>query len=141
LVIAFAIGAAGMPQEPADSMRVDLVVARELAAGQRVTMTLRIVNTGSRPLELHLQGRTVVFDLIVRRGTDVVWRRLENEAVHAILQLRTLAPGETLELTDTWDQKDRAGRVVAPGDYAVEGEVPTDGKPLRAGPVVFRIVG
>jgi hypothetical protein len=130
-----------MPKEPADSLRVDLVVARVVAAGRPVPMTIRIENTSSRPLELHLQGRATVFDLVVRRGGDVVWRRLENEAVQAILQLRMLAPGETLELTGTWDQRDRAGRQVAPGDYTVEGNVPTDDRPLRAGPVPLSVFG
>lgn len=132
---------AGMPPESPDSMRVEIVVAREIPAGKPVPITLRIVNTGSRPLELHLQGRTITFDLVVRRGEIVVWRRLENATVPAILQLRTLAPGEVLELKDTWDGKDRDGRAVAPGEYVVSGEVPTDGPPLRAGPVPLRIGG
>jgi hypothetical protein len=122
-------------------MRIEIVVARKIPAGEPVPITLRIVNTGSRPLELHLQGRTVAFDLMVRRGEDIVWRRLENATVPAILQLRTLAPGEVLELKDTWNGKDREGRAAAPGEYTVSGEVPTDGVPLRAGPVPLRMGG
>ena len=122
-------------------MRVEIVVPPRVAAGESVPIAIRITNAGDRPIELHLQGRTVVFDLIVSRGDAVVWRRLEGESVTAILQLRTLAAGEVLELKDTWQQQDGRGRPVGPGEYGVSGEVPTDGAPLRAGPVRLTIGG
>ena len=135
--------AGGQPASPMaeapDSMRVELVVPRKAAAGAPVPIVLRIGNTAKRPLELHLQGRTVVFDLIVRRGDSVVWRRLEGTAAPAILQLRMLAPGEVLELKDTWEQRDNAGRVVQPGEYRVTATVPTDAQPIQAGPVPLTI--
>ena len=124
-----------------DSMRVELVVPSKVASGAPVPMAIRIGNTADRPIELHLQGRATVFDLIVSRGDTVVWRRLEGEAAPAILQLRMLGPGEVLELKDTWEQVDRTGRRVEPGEYSVRGEVPTDGRPLRAGPVPLTIGG
>jgi hypothetical protein len=130
--------AAAVGRQP-DSMRVEIVVPPRVAAGEPVPIAIRIANTADRPIELHLQGRTVVFDLVVSRGEAVVWRRLEAESVPAILQLRTLAPGEVLELKDAWQQADRAGRRVGPGEYSVSGEVPTDGAPLRTGPVPLTI--
>lgn len=120
-------------------MRVEIVVPPRVAAGEPVPIAIRIANTADRPIELHLQGRTLVFDLIVSRGDTVVWRRLEGESVTAILQLRMLAPGEVLELKDTWEQKDDKGRRVGPGEYSVTGTVPTDAAPLRAGPVTLTI--
>ena len=122
-------------------MRVEIVVPPKVAAGVPVPIAIRIGNTADRPIELHLQGRTVVFDLMVNRGDAVVWRRLEGESVTAILQLRMLAPGEVLELKDTWQQKDGTGRTVGPGEYTVTGVVPTDAAPLRAGPVTLMIDG
>jgi Intracellular proteinase inhibitor len=130
--------AAALGRQP-DSMRVELVVPPKVAAGAPVPIAIRISNTTARPIELHLQGRTVVFDLIVSRRDAVVWRRLEGEAVTAILQLRMLAPGEVLELKDTWHQTDGAGRPVGPGEYSVSGMVPTDAAPLRVGPVRLTI--
>jgi hypothetical protein len=132
--------AAALGRQP-DSMRVEIVVPPRVAAGVPVPIAIRIGNTTARPIELHLQGRTVVFDLIVSRGDIVVWRRLEGESVTAILQLRMLAPGEVLELKDTWLQKDGTGRPVGPGEYSVTGVVPTDAAPLRAGPVTLIIDG
>jgi hypothetical protein len=120
-------------------MRVEIVVPPKVAPGAPVPMAIRIGNTAERPIELHLQGRTVTFDLIVRRGDSVVWRRLEGAAVPAILQIRMLGPGEVLELKDTWSQKDNAGGQVEPGEYSVSGTVPTDAAPLRAGPIPLRI--
>ena len=136
-------GAARRPVTPVegrpDSMRVEIVAPRTVDAGAPVPISIRIGNTADRPIDLHLQGRTVVFDLTVARGDSVVWRRLEGEVVPAILQLRTLAPGEVLELQDTWHQRDKAGRRVAPGEYRVSGMVPTDAAPIRAGPVPLTI--
>jgi len=124
-----------------DSLRVDLHVPPKVAPGAPVPIAIRIRNSADRPIELHLQGRTTVFDLIVSRGQTVVWRRLEGKTAPAILQLRMLAPGEVLELKDTWEQVDRGGRLVGPGKYRVTGEVPTDTAPLRAWPVSFTIGG
>jgi hypothetical protein len=115
------------------------VVPPRVAAGAPVPIAIQIRNTADRPVELHLQGRTVVFDLIVSQHDTVVWRRLEGESVPAILQLRTLAPGEVLELKDAWEQEDRDGRRVGPGEYSVRGEVPTDGAPILMGPVLLTI--
>ena len=122
-------------------MRVELVVPQTVAAGAPVPVAIRIVNTTDRPLELHLQGRTITFDLIVRRGDLVVWRRLEGRTAQAVLQLRMLAPGEVLELADTWTQRDNGGRRVQPGKYTVSGTVPTDGEPIGAGPAFVAIGG
>ncbi len=123
-----------------DSMRVELVVPRKVAVGQPVPMTLRIRNTKHQAITLYLQGRPVAFDLVVERPDgEVVWRRLEGAAVSAILGVRTLAPGEVLDLKESWKQETRMGTRVSPGEYSVSGSVLTDGEPIRAGPVPLRI--
>ena len=63
------------------------------------------------------------------------------EGVVRMGRIRTLGPGEVLELRDSWPQVDGAGRRVGPGEYSVSGEVPTDGAPLRAGPIALVIGG
>jgi hypothetical protein len=128
------------PEGQVDSMRVELVVPPKVALGKPVPMTLRIRNTNNQPITLYLQGRPVAFDLVVeQRDGGVVWRRLEGAAVSAILGVRTLAPGEVLELKERWKQQTRMGRRVNPGVYSVSGSVLTDGEPIRAGPVPLRI--
>ncbi len=140
LLLGVAEGLAAQPaEERADSMLVELVVPRNVATGQPVPMALRIRNIGDRPIELYLQGRPIAFDLTVRREGEVVWRRLEGATVSAILQIRTLAAGEVLELKERWTQQDNSGRRVGPGDYVVSGAVLTDREPLKAAAVPLRI--
>ena len=128
------------PERQGDSMRVELVVPPKVGIGRPVPIALRIRNTQERPINLYLQGRPVAFDLIIEQaGGAEVWRRLQGAAVSAILGVRTLAPGEVFELKETWKQTTQAGRPAGPGAYRVTGLVLTDGEPLRAGPVPFRI--
>ena len=111
------------------------VVAPDSARrGETVPITLRLTNTGREPENLYLTGRTITFDIIVARGDGhVVWRRLEHVTGQQILQVKTLAPGESFELRDVW----KAG--VEPGDYRVTGVLPTDRDALRTAPVTIRI--
>jgi hypothetical protein len=100
-----------------------------------VPITLRVSNDGSQPVELHLRGRAIAFDIVVARedGT-IVWRRLEDRTVPAILQVIELAPGGSLELRDVWDQSTNAGKPVGPGRYRVEGTLPTGSPPALKTP-------
>jgi hypothetical protein len=128
------------PERQVDSMRVEMLVPRNVASGRPVAMKLRVSNTSDRPITLYLQGRPIAFDIVIQRsGGEVVWRRLAGATVSAILGVRTLAPGETLDLEETWKQRTQAGKRAGPGDYLVSGSVLTDGQPIRAGPVPLRI--
>ena len=121
---------------------VTLEVPPEVRAGDAVPMKLRVANTADRPLTLRLTGRPIAFDLIVTSedGTTM-WRRLEGATITMVLQVRTLAPGETLVLEDVWRQQAAGGACVSPGDYAVTAALLTDAPtPLQAAPVSLRIV-
>lgn len=114
-------------------MRVEIVAPATVRKGRPVRLALKVSNTTDRPITLYLQGRPVAFDLVVRqRAGGVVWQRLEGATVSAILGVRTLDPGATLELTDTWNQRTNAGKPAEPGDYVVTGSVLTDREPLEA---------
>jgi hypothetical protein len=130
-----------MTATPAESLRLETDVPSQVRAGEPVPITLRATNTGSRPLEMYLMGRSVTFDITVSRPSGaVVWRRLDGQTVPAILQFRILAPGETLELRHDWDQRATRGRIVSPGTYVVQGALLTDAQPLRTPAVSLRIV-
>jgi hypothetical protein len=105
---------------PADSPIVELEMPREVQAAETVPMTLRVTNAADRPLTLRLRGRPIAFDLVVTRedGTTA-WRRLEGAMIAMVLQVRTLAPGETLEFEDSWHQQSALGTRVSAGDYSV----------------------
>ena len=128
-----------VPQHP-DSIRFTVVAPDSVRRGAPVPITLRLTNTGDQPLNLYLTGRTITFDIIVTQSDgQVVWRRLDHVASQQILQLKTLAPGETLELQDRWRQRTNAGTSAAAGNYTVTGVIPTDGEPLRTPPKRLRI--
>jgi hypothetical protein len=100
-------------------------------------VALRLTNDGARPLELRLLGREAAFDIVVS-GEDgrTVWRRLAGAVLPMALQLRVLAPGETLELAGAWPQRRDDGAPAAPGSYTVRGEIPTDApEPMRTAAV------
>jgi len=120
----------GLPQHP---LRVTLVAPASVRQGKPVPVTLRLTNTSDAPVTVYLTGRTITFDIIVERAGEVVWRRLDHVATQQIVQVKTLAPGETLELRARW----RAA--APPGNYTVTGVIPTDREPLRAASVSLRI--
>jgi hypothetical protein len=125
-----------------DSPTVTLKVPREVRARDSVPMTVHVTNATSQPLTLYLRGRPIAFDLVVT-GADgtVVWRRLEGAMISMVLQVRTLSPGEALELRDVWPQTTRAGAPIPPGEYTVRGEVLTDTpRPLATPSAPLRIL-
>jgi hypothetical protein len=124
----------------ADSLSLELRVPAEVLAGESLSITMRVRNTGGRAIDLALMGRSPTLDVIVARATgDTVWQRLAGEVVPAILSLRTLAAGEQLEVSVAWDQRTPAGPA-GPGEYMMRGLLLTDAAPLATGPVPFRIV-
>ena len=109
----------------APPLRLTLTAPDSVRAGEAVPLAIRVTNTGDRPVEAYFVGRDIAFDLVVRDSSGtVVWRRLAGRAVQSILQVRTLAAGESIELRDTWRQRDDGGKTVAPGLYTVQGVVP-----------------
>lgn len=114
---------------------VTLDVPGSVATGAVVPIRIRVRNSTSAPLDLYLRGRDITFDITVTDSAgDAVWRRLEGEVVQAILQLRTLAPGEALELTHDWDQRSQRGSQVPAGRYTIRGAVLTDGRTTLESP-------
>jgi hypothetical protein len=118
----------------AESLSFTLEVPARAALGAPIPLVLRLANVSTRRIEVHLRGRETVFDVVARRpGGEEVWRRLTGQVTMAILQLRSLAPGEVLELRAAWDQRDAAGRPVVAGEYRLQGELPGDDPlPLRS---------
>lgn len=111
-------------------MRLDFTLAASPTArvGQRVPITLRLHNASDQPAQAHFLGRTIAFDIVVTAADGTIaWRRLGEGAGPAILQIRTLAPGEAMEWRDTWTPQ-------APGRYRVHGVLPSDGEPLTTAP-------
>lgn len=115
-------------QDPVEGAAVSLVVPDTVAQGVSVPIRVRVLNTTSAPLDLYLRGREIAFDVTIIDSTgSEFWTRLEGETIPAILQLKTLAPGEVLELSHDWDQRNKRGRPAEAGVYSVRASVLTDG--------------
>jgi hypothetical protein len=123
-------------------MRLEIALPASARVGEPVPITLRLKNTGRQPATVYLQGRPAAFDIIVSRSDGaVMWRRLEDAVIPAILQVRSLAPGAVLEFVDTWGQQTNLGQPVGPGEYLVTGVLPSDPPAeLRTEPVRLRIL-
>lgn len=124
------------------SMTLEVVLPASARVDEAVPITLRLTNTSRKPATVYLQGRPVAFDIVIsRRDGALVWRRLEGAVIPAVLQVRSLAPGEFLEFSDTWSQRSNLGEAAGPGDYLVTGVLPTDPPAeLRTKPVPLRIL-
>ena len=146
LALLFGWGAPGrvpVPSTPLSqsTMRLTLEVPDTVRLGEPVPIRLKLVNPSNHPVDVVLQGRPTAFDVIVSGSTGPVWRRLEREVVAAILQLRRLGPSDSLVLDTEWDQRDRSGVPVSPGEYTVTGELPSDPPAaFRSPPARLRIV-
>jgi Intracellular proteinase inhibitor len=118
-----------------DSLRRELIAPERARAGRPVEIVLRVTNITARPLDLSLQGREIVFDVAVTnpQGGEV-WRRLKGQNVQAILQLKTLAPGEALELRSTWTPP-----ASAHGEHTISADIKTDAAPILFRPARIRI--
>lgn len=109
-------------------------------AGHRVRFTLTLSNDASGPIDFYLRGREIAFDVVVTSSDgQVVWRRLQGEIIAAIVQVRSLAAGETLALHAQWDQRSNEGTHVAPSDYSVRAFLLTESDPLESPPISLRI--
>jgi hypothetical protein len=126
---------------PGDSMRFEIVAPDSVPAGEPVPILLRLSNPGRETITVYLQGRPIAFDITVSDGEGrVVWRRLAGKVVTAILAVRELEPGATLEFRDVWPQVDGSGEPIASGDYVLSGSLLTDHpEPLRTPPHALRI--
>lgn len=126
--ISHPVEAVAQVPDPLAGAKVSLVVPDTVARGAKVPIMIRVTNTTSAPLDLYLRGRDIAFDITITGSTGVeLWRRLEGETVLAIIQIKTLGPGETLELGHEWDQRSNSGRTAVAGVYKLRGSVLTDG--------------
>ena len=103
-------------------------------------ISLTVENDTPRTIDLYLRGRTPTFDVVVTRvDGEIVWQRLENDIIPAIVSLRTLASAERLELTTVWDQRTGRGSAAEIGEYTARGILLLEGESQETKSVPFRI--
>jgi hypothetical protein len=110
----------GMGAE-APSLVLRLEVPADVRVGQPVPLTLKLQNTSKHPVELPFSGRPA-YDFVVTRPDGMeVWSWSHGQAIQAILEFKTLKPGEALEFAAAWEQRDNEGQPVPSGTYRVQG--------------------
>jgi hypothetical protein len=87
-------------------------------SGEPVTVHLRVTNTGAGPLPLSASSGQQ-YDLIVRQRGALIWQWSHDKAFVQVVREITMAPGQTLTFSGTWDQRDLQGRQVEAGAYEV----------------------
>jgi hypothetical protein len=128
-----ACGRAGNGAEPAmqsastpppSPLELRFELPAQVRAGEGVLMRMVLLNRGTDTVAVELGGNPTAFDFIVTADGHQVWHRLEGVAIEDILLVRSLAPGDSLEFADTWNQRTDRGGVVEPGTYQVHGTLP-----------------
>jgi hypothetical protein len=110
-----AIAQPGSRDRPA--LRVTLSSDQQVyAAGQPVTLTLVIENTGTAPA-LVIAPSAQLYDFAVFHGDREVWRWSADRGFAAQITEWTLAPGERREFSEAWRP---APGTAVPGEYIAE---------------------
>ena len=120
------------------SLRLEVSADRpRYAVGEAVRLTLAVTNLGRDAVSL-ITPSSQHYEFVVLKVTEEVWRWSADQMFLAVLSQLTILPGETRTFTAEWDQRDRAGRPVNPGDYLVVG-ILIGGEQVRLTPRQLRI--
>jgi hypothetical protein len=115
-------------------LRVDLVIPRRVNFGERVPIKVVVQNESDVAVDMILRGRTPTFDLIVSDSTgEVIWRRLQNEIIPAIIHVRRVAADAAFELSGFWEP------ALDTGTYNVRGELLLEDSRLSSEPVELEV--
>ena len=139
LVLA-AILAAGpsVPGLAAPTVTVILTVGKSTyLPGQPVQLTVTLANPTAQEATVEL-ATSQVYDVLIFRGQQVIWRWSEGKAFLQVISRVTLRPGEARPYDVVWDQRDDQGRQVPAGDYTAQARIRTR-EPLLTNQIPFRI--
>jgi hypothetical protein len=110
------------------ALRLELRTDRAVyAVGEPVELTLAATNPGLGAIAV-LSPSSQLYDFTVLKEGAEVWRWSAGRMFLAVLTPLTIPPGRTRAFTETWDQRDRNGRPVPPGEYVAVG-ILIGGKP------------
>jgi hypothetical protein len=85
-------------------------------------MTLRVRNAVDHAAVLESGDSATTFSFrVTREDGELVWDRLDQLGFAlTVLKWKTLAPGEELRFSDSWNLRDMGGALVKPGNYVVQ---------------------
>ena len=130
--VAIDVGCEGFRQWPIDlwetpdeaflrAIDYSLEVEDQASYGETVQMKLKLRNVSDDPITFYLGG-TPPHDFVVSTPEgEQVWHWMCAKFTLSIMNIKTLEPGEEVELTGEWEQVDNRGEPVPPGTYLVRG--------------------
>ena len=116
----------GDGESSSHSLALELDAPPAARLGETVPLRLSLSHAGDHPVQVALGGRPA-YDFVIAQpdGTEV-WRWSYGQFVQQILQLTTVRPGEAVDFTAAWSQRDNAGKAVPAGAYVVRGILNVD---------------
>lgn len=98
--------------------------------GEPIKIKLTVQNMTSSPVALKFP-KNLEFDITVRKEVDllfaqvpkVVWKMSESQMLYADPHDKILDPGGIEVFEGTWEQLDREGKAVSPGNYQIVGNL------------------
>lgn len=127
------------PVEPEPGgARLELSVSpTSVALGQRVPVTLTLLNDGNRPLTFSFTTSCQV-DLIIEKSSVEVWSLLSRAFCALGVTTFTLQPDQSVRYGLSWDQSRNDGGAPQPGTYVVRGILQNADR-LQADPVTLTV--
>ncbi len=98
--------------------------------GEPIGVQLSVTNITSEPIVLTFE-KNLEFDLTVRKEVDLlfaqvpktIWKLSDTQMIVPDPHQLDLAAGQTLTFSGVWNQKDRDGNNVRPGQYQIIGHL------------------
>jgi hypothetical protein len=113
--------------------------ASAFRSSETITLVVTIRNRSDAARTLTLPT-SQTHDCIVYAGKgEEVWRWSAGRMFAQVMTETAFASGESRSFTATWDQTDRKGAPLPPGDYRAVGLVPAGVPGVRSDPVTFAI--
>lgn len=121
-VLPVACSGSSTPAEPRPARaRLTLTLpSSTVEPGQRVPVTLTLLNDGVEPLQLTF-GSSCQVDLVVESGGATVWNLMSEVACAQSITSFTLQPSQSVVYNLEWDQTKNGGGVAQPGTYTMRG--------------------
>ena len=131
---------AGGPETPNPQLSVTATVDQPAyPPGAAVTFTLTVTNPTNEPVTVGVGEPFADFAVRSAAGDAEVWRWSYGKFFLAILRLCGLGPGESVSVSEVWDQRDNQGQQVPAGEYVLIAELDTPQPRPTAAPVPFSI--
>lgn len=123
-----------------DSVRISVSAPASASHGDSIEITAAAENISGQTMTLYLRGREATFDIEVSdsRGR-VVWRRLADELVPAMLRVETLSPGARIAATFRWDLRAQTGELLAADSYQISAHLLLETGRSSSTPIAFRV--